>query len=99
MTEVTVLDFISVTSHIHIWALFSLWLHLIILSGVISLLVSILGTYQPGEFLLQCHIFLPFHAVHGVLKARILKRFAIPFSSGQRFVRTLHHTRLSWHGS
>ena len=31
-----------------------------------------------------------FHTVHGVLKARILKWFAIPFSSGPRFVRTLH---------
>ena len=39
----------------------------------------------------QCHIFLPFHTVHGVLKARILKWFAIPFSSGPCFVRTLHH--------
>ena len=29
--------------------------------------------------------------VHGVLKARILKWFAIPFSSGPRFVRTRHH--------
>ena len=29
--------------------------------------------------------------VHGVLKARILKWFAIPFSSGPRFVRALHH--------
>ena len=28
---------------------------------------------------------------HGVLKAGILKWFAIPFSSGLRFVRTLHH--------
>ena len=37
------------------------------------------------------HIFLPFHTVHGVLKARILKWFAIPFSSGSHFVRTLHH--------
>ena len=35
--------------------------------------------------------FLPFHTVHGVLKARILKWFAIPFSSGPCFVRTLHH--------
>ena len=26
--------------------------------------------------------FLPFHTVHGVLKARMLKWFAIPFSSG-----------------
>ena len=35
--------------------------------------------------------FLPFHTVHGVLKTRILKWFAIPFSSGTRFVKTLHH--------
>ena len=34
---------------------------------------------------------LPFHTVDGVLKAKILKWFAIPFSSGPRFVRTLHH--------
>jgi len=36
-------------------------------------------------------VFLPFHTVHGVLKARIMKWFAIPFSSGAHFVRTLHH--------
>ena len=61
-------------------------------SGVISPLFSssILGTYWPGEFF-QCHIFLPFHTVHGVFKARILKWFATPFSSGPHFVRTLHH--------
>ena len=64
-----------------------------ILSGVISPLISssILGNYRPGEFISQCPIFLPFHTVHGVLKARILKWFAIPFSSGPHFVRTLHH--------
>ena len=33
---------------------------------------------------------LSFHTVHGVLKARILKWLAIPFSSGPQFVRTLH---------
>ena len=32
-----------------------------------------------------------FHTVHGVLKARILKWFAIPFSSGPHSVRPLHH--------
>ena len=32
-----------------------------------------------------------FHPVHGVLKVRILKWFAFPFSSGPHFVRTLHH--------
>ena len=33
-----------------------------------------MGTYRPGdgEFIFQCPIFLPFHTVHGVLKARIL---------------------------
>ena len=65
----------SITSHIHNWVLFLLWLHLFILSGGISPLISssILDTYQPGEFIFQCPIFLPFHTVHGVLKARILK--------------------------
>ena len=46
---------------------------------------------RPGEFMFQCPIFLPFHTVHGVFKARILKWFAIPFSSGPHFIRTLHH--------
>ena len=71
---------------------FLLWLHPFILSGVISPLISnsILGTYWPREFIFHCPIFLPFHTVHGVLKARILKWFAIPFSSGPHFVRTLH---------
>ena len=49
-------------------------------------------------------IFLPFCSVHGVLKARMLKWFAIPFSSGPRFVRTLHYDPSilggpTWHGS
>jgi len=50
-----------------------------------------LSTYWPGEFLFQYPIVLPFHTVHGVLKARILKWFAIPFSSGPHSVRPLHH--------
>ena len=60
------------------WPLFSLWLCLFILSGVISPLF-ILSNYQPWEFVFQCHIFLPFHTVHGVLVARILGKFAISF--------------------
>ena len=39
-----------------------------------------MGTYRPAEFLFQYPIILPFHIVHWVLKARILKWFAIPFS-------------------
>ena len=43
----TASDLASITSHIHSWALFLLWLHPFILSGVISPLISssILGTY------------------------------------------------------
>ena len=47
--------------------------------------------FGSGEFTFQCHIFLPFHTVHGVLKSRILKWFVIPFSSGPHFGRPLHH--------
>ena len=69
------------------------WLHPFILPGVISPLIScsILGTYRPGEYIFQCPIFLPFHTVHGVVKARILKWFAFPFSSGPHSVRPLHN--------
>ena len=57
----------SITTHIHNCVLFSLWLHFFIVSGAISPLFSsssILGTYQPGEFIFQYPIFLPFHTVH-----------------------------------
>ena len=89
----TASDLASITSPIHNWVLFLLWLHPFILSGVISPLISrsIMGTYRPREFIFQCPIFLPFHTVHGILKARILNWFAIPFSSGSHFVRPLHH--------
>ena len=99
-------DITFINSLIHNWMLFFLWLHLFILSGVIFPLISssMLGTYRPGEFTFQCPIFSPFHTVHGVFKARILKWFAIPFSSGPRFVRSLHHEPTvvggpTWHGS
>ena len=95
----------SITSPIHNWELFLLWLHPFILSGIISPLISssILGTYQPGVFMFQCPIFLPYHTVHLVLRARILKWFAIPFTSGPHSVRPLHHDPSvvgvpMWHG-
>ena len=89
----TASDFTSITSHIHSWVLFLLWLHLFILFAIISPLISrsILGTYRPEEFIFQCPIFLPFHIVHGLLKIRIWKWFAISFSNAPHFVRTLHH--------
>ena len=66
---------------------------LLILSGVISPVISssILGTYRPREFPFQYPIIFSFNTVHGILKARIQKWFAIPFSSGPHSVRPLHH--------
>ena len=49
---------------------------------------NILGTYRSGESLFQCPIILPFDTVLEVVKARILKWFAIPFSSGTTFCQT-----------
>ena len=58
-------------------------------SFFLELFLHWLGTYWPGEFLFPYPIILPFHTVHGVLKARMLKWFAIPFSSGPHSVRPL----------
>ena len=44
-----------------------------------------------GGLIFQCHIFLPFHAVHGILTARILMWFAICSSSRRCFVRILNY--------
>ena len=78
----TALDFTSITSHIHNWMLFSLWLSLFILSGAISpLFSSSMRTPTDLEGSSFSVIFLPFHAVHGVLKARMLKWLAILLSS------------------
>ena len=102
---ITASDLASITSHIHNWVLFLVWLHPFILSGVISPLISssILGTYRPREFPIQYPIILPFQTVYGVLKARILKWFDIPFSSGPHSVRPLFHDPSilggpTWHG-
>ena len=94
----TASDFVSITSFIHNCVLFLLWLHLFILSGVVSPLISssIMGTYQLGGLIFQCPIFLPFHTLHGVIKTRILKWFAIAFSSGTHFVELSTMTCPSW---
>ena len=52
---------------------------------------SVSDTFQPEGLIFWCHIFLPFHTVHGVLAARIPECFAIPSSSGPCFVRNVHH--------
>ena len=54
----TASDFTSITSHIHNWVLFLVWLHLFILSGVVSPLISsnILGTthLESSSFIVLC---------------------------------------------
>ena len=44
--------------------------------------LAVLTPTDLGEFILKCQFFLPFNAVHGVLKARMLKWLAISFSNG-----------------
>ena len=72
----------TLISHIHNWVLFFHWLSLFVFSWAISPFFSssIFSTYQVGEFIFQCHNILPFHTVHGVLKARILT-CGLPFPS------------------
>ena len=82
----TASDFTFTSRHIHCWASFLLWPSCFILSEAIHncpllSLNSVLGTFQPGGLIFQCLIFLPFHTVHGALKARTLKWLAIFFSS------------------
>ena len=74
-------DFTFTTRFIPSWALFLLWLHLFILSGDISPLFShsIVGTYRTGEFIFQCHTFLPFVLSMGFSREEY--RSGLPFPS------------------
>ena len=71
---------------------FSPWLSVFILSGAISPLLSssILDIHRPGEFIFQCHIFLPFHTAKGP-QGQNTELVFLPFSSWPLFVRSLHH--------
>ena len=51
---------------------------------------SISDSFRPGVFIFQCHIFLRLYTVHGVLKARMQKYFAIPFSFNIMLVKYIH---------
>ena len=46
-----------------------------------SSIVALWTTTSPGGYIFQCHIVLPWNTVLGVLKAKMLKLFAIFFSS------------------
>ena len=75
------LEFTSITSHIHNWVLFLLWLQLFILSGAVSPLISrsILGTYRPVEFIFECPIFCLFILFMGFSRQEYWS--GLPFSS------------------
>ena len=94
----TASNFIFTIRHIHNWALLTLWLSLFIPSGVISLLFSssVWYTYWPGGFIFQCRISLPFHTIHGVLKARLLNCFPFPSSVDHILFKLSTMTYLSW---
>ena len=82
--------FTSITGHIHHWVLFLFWLRLFILSGVISPLISSLGTYWPGDFIFSVLSFCLFILFMEFSRQEYWS-FSIPFSSGPCFVQTLHH--------
>ena len=69
----------SPTRHVQNWASFPLWPSHSILSGAIigtclpPFPSSTVDTFWPGGLIFQCHIFSPFHTVHGVLEARIME--------------------------
>ena len=85
----TASDFTSITNHIHKWVLFFFGSISSFILFILSPLISV--AYRAPTDIFQCPIFLLFHTVHGVLKGRMLKWFPFPFSSGPRFVRSLHH--------
>ena len=94
----TAYDFSSFTSHIHNWVLFLLWLHLFILSGIISPLIScsILSTYRPGEFLFQYPIILSFHMFMGFTRQEYLSVLPFPSPVDHILSDLSTMTHLSW---
>ena len=69
-----------------------------ILSVVYSPLFSssMLGTYQSGEFIFQCHIFLPFHTVHGFSRQEYWRGLPLPSPVDHILSELCTMTRLSW---
>ena len=94
----TASDLASITSHIHTWVLFLLCLHLFILSGFISPLISssILGTYWPGEFIFQCPILLPFILFVGFSRQECWSGMPFPSLMEHILPELSTMTRLSW---
>ena len=92
------LDLAFITSHIHNWVLFLLWLHLFILSGVISprISTSILDTYWPGEFIFQCLYFCLFIWFMGFSRQEYWSVLPFPFPVDHILSELSTMTRPSW---
>ena len=90
-------DFTSIINHIHHWVLSCF---VFISSFFLKLFLhwSPVAYWAPmtWEFIFQHPIFLPFHTVHGILKARILKWFAIPSPVDHILSELSTMTRPSW---
>ena len=94
----TMLGFASITSHIHNWVLFFLWLHPCILSGVISPLISssILGTYRPGEFLSVAYFFYLFILLMVFSRQECWSGLSFPSPVDNILSESSNKTRPSW---
>ena len=57
---------------------------------------SILGTYWPGEFIFQCHIFLPFHTVMGFSRQEYWSGLSCPSPVDRVLSELSTMTHLSW---
>ena len=55
-----------------------------------------MGIYWPVEFIFKCPIFLPFHTVHGILKARYWSGLPFPSPVGHILSEFSTITRLFW---
>ena len=86
-------DFTFITRHIHNWVSYPLWPSHLIHSGAIGnsplFTSSIFYTFRPGGLICLVSYLFAFNTVHEDLMANTLGWFAIPSSSGSRFVRTL----------
>ena len=84
--------------HFHFSPATSLFLELLVIAHHSSPAVYWTPCNLRRGGIFQCHSFLPFHTVYGVLTARILEWFAISSSSGPHFVRRLHYDLSILHG-
>ena len=85
-------DFTTITSHIHNWVLFMLWLHLFYFFWIYFLHSSPVAYWRPTNLGISSFSVISFSPfiVSWSSKAWILKWVAIPFSNRSHSVRTLH---------